>query len=55
MATAVGTSFDISKLGKELDKLDKQLDSIVKKGDKTKHAIEQMLLGDNANKFLGKI
>jgi chromosome segregation ATPase len=55
MATAVGTSFDISKLGKELDKLDKQLDAIVKKGDKAKRAIEQMLLGDNANNFLNKI
>lgn len=55
MATAVGTGFDISKLGKELDKLDKQLDAIVKKGDKAKQAIEQMLLGGNANNFLNKI
>lgn len=55
MATGVGTSFDISKLGKELDRLDKQLDAIVKKGEKAQQAIEQMLIGDNANKFIKKI
>lgn len=55
MATGFGTSFDMSKLGKELDRLEKQLEGIVKKGENAKQAIEQMLLSNNANNFLNKI